>query len=99
SLLQVASCTGTCETVFKGFSDCLLSLGENMVNYPQELDDRENLRTICSVMAGIKVPYAAVGREQPPGMPCSPPTAHYTSCRSGREALPGLTNEQKCLSL
>ncbi|XP_017580730.1 neuritin 1b [Pygocentrus nattereri] len=48
SLLQVASCTGTCETVFKGFSDCLLSLGENMVNYPQELDDRENLRTICS---------------------------------------------------
>ncbi|KAG1969504.1 neuritin 1b [Pimephales promelas] len=38
----------TCENIFKGFSDCLLSLGENMVNYPQELDDSENLQTICS---------------------------------------------------
>ncbi|XP_066508786.1 neuritin-like isoform X2 [Hoplias malabaricus] len=47
SLLQVTS-SGTCEGVFKGFSDCLLNLGENMVNYPQELDDRENLQTICS---------------------------------------------------
>uniref|UniRef100_A0A3B1K7T7 Neuritin 1b n=1 Tax=Astyanax mexicanus TaxID=7994 RepID=A0A3B1K7T7_ASTMX len=48
SLLQGTSSTGTCEAVFKGFSDCLLSLGENMVNFPQELDDRENLQAICS---------------------------------------------------
>uniref|UniRef100_A0A672T1T4 Neuritin 1b n=1 Tax=Sinocyclocheilus grahami TaxID=75366 RepID=A0A672T1T4_SINGR len=48
SLLQAACAGGTCENVFKGFSDCLLSLGENMVNYPQELDDSENLQTICS---------------------------------------------------
>ncbi|NP_001006007.1 neuritin 1b precursor [Danio rerio] len=48
SLAQTACAGGTCETIFKGFSDCLLSLGENMMNYPQELDDRENLQTICS---------------------------------------------------
>ncbi|XP_051554326.1 neuritin 1b [Myxocyprinus asiaticus] len=48
SLIQAACAGETCESVFKGFSDCLLSLGENMVNYPQELDDRENLQTICS---------------------------------------------------
>ncbi|TRY53838.1 hypothetical protein DNTS_002794 [Danionella cerebrum] len=48
SLVQAACAGGTCETIFKGFSDCLLSLGENMLNYPQELDDRENLQTICS---------------------------------------------------
>lgn len=47
-LLQAACAGGTCENVFKGFSDCLLSLGENMVNYPQELDDSKNLQTICS---------------------------------------------------
>lgn len=39
---------GQCDSVFKGFSDCLLQLGENMVNYPQDLDDRENLHKICT---------------------------------------------------
>ncbi|XP_065131460.1 neuritin 1b [Paramisgurnus dabryanus] len=48
SLVQAVCTAGTCETVFKGFSDCLLGLGENMMNYSQELDDRENLQTICS---------------------------------------------------
>ncbi|XP_056322267.1 neuritin 1b [Danio aesculapii] len=48
SFTQTACAGGTCETIFKGFSDCLLSLGENMINYTQELDDRENLQTICS---------------------------------------------------
>ncbi|XP_026797276.1 neuritin 1b [Pangasianodon hypophthalmus] len=48
SLLRAVSSAGACETVFKGFSDCLLSLGENMVNYPQDLDDLENLHTVCS---------------------------------------------------
>ncbi|KAK3513940.1 hypothetical protein QTP70_032804, partial [Hemibagrus guttatus] len=48
SLLRAVSSTGACESVFKGFSDCLLSLGENMVNYPQDLDDLENLHTVCS---------------------------------------------------
>uniref|UniRef100_A0A671MER2 Neuritin 1b n=1 Tax=Sinocyclocheilus anshuiensis TaxID=1608454 RepID=A0A671MER2_9TELE len=37
SLVQASCAGGTCENVFKGFSDCLLSLGENMVNYSQEL--------------------------------------------------------------
>uniref|UniRef100_A0A672SLN5 Neuritin-like n=1 Tax=Sinocyclocheilus grahami TaxID=75366 RepID=A0A672SLN5_SINGR len=41
SLVQASCAGGTCENVFKGFSDCLLSLGENMVNYSQELDDIE----------------------------------------------------------
>ncbi|XP_016133846.1 neuritin 1b [Sinocyclocheilus grahami] len=48
SLVQASCAGGTCENVFKGFSDCLLSLGENMVNYSQELDDSEYPQTICS---------------------------------------------------
>lgn len=47
-LLQAVRAAGKCETVFKGFSDCLLHLGENMANYPQELDEKENLQTICT---------------------------------------------------
>ncbi|KAG5286848.1 hypothetical protein AALO_G00019440 [Alosa alosa] len=42
------SVDAACDAVFKGFSDCLLNLGENMVNYPQALNDRENLQTLCS---------------------------------------------------
>ncbi|KAI7809505.1 neuritin 1b [Triplophysa rosa] len=48
TLVQAVCAAGTCDSVFKGFSDCLLSLGENMVNYPQELNHSENLQTICS---------------------------------------------------
>ncbi|XP_053508277.1 neuritin 1b [Ictalurus furcatus] len=51
SLLRAVSSAGACETVFKGFSDCLLSLGGNMLNHPQDLDDLENLDTVCSVMS------------------------------------------------
>ncbi|KAK1172502.1 neuritin-like isoform X1 [Acipenser oxyrinchus oxyrinchus] len=47
-LLQTVKAAGKCDTVFKGFSDCLLRLGENMANYPQELDDNEKLQTICT---------------------------------------------------
>ncbi|KAJ8337131.1 hypothetical protein SKAU_G00383510 [Synaphobranchus kaupii] len=47
-LLHAVGATGRCNIIFKGFSDCLLRLGENMVNYPKELDERENLQTICS---------------------------------------------------
>ncbi|XP_068199991.1 neuritin [Antennarius striatus] len=39
---------GQCDAVFKGFSDCLLQLGDNMAHYPPGLDDRENLHKICS---------------------------------------------------
>lgn len=48
SVLQtVLVSAGQCDSVFKGFSDCLLQLGENMATYPQDLDDRENLHKIC----------------------------------------------------
>nr|XP_006634445.1 PREDICTED: neuritin [Lepisosteus oculatus] len=47
-LLQAVKAAGKCDTVFKGFSDCLLRLGESMVHYPQDLDEKENLKTICS---------------------------------------------------
>ncbi|KAL1006787.1 hypothetical protein UPYG_G00077110 [Umbra pygmaea] len=47
-LLQAVRATGKCDTVFKGFSECLLKLGENMINYPQELNEKENLHTICT---------------------------------------------------
>ncbi|KAA0719159.1 Neuritin Precursor [Triplophysa tibetana] len=48
TLVQAVCAAGTCDSVFKGFSDCLLNLGENMVNYTQELNNSENLQTICS---------------------------------------------------
>ncbi|KAM3593831.1 uncharacterized protein V6R79_022697 [Siganus canaliculatus] len=49
SLLQsVLVDAAQCDSVFKGFSECLLQLGDNMVNYPQDLDDRESLHKICS---------------------------------------------------
>ncbi|XP_054621617.1 neuritin [Dunckerocampus dactyliophorus] len=37
-----------CDAVFKGFSDCLLQLGDNMANYPQDLDEQQNLHRICT---------------------------------------------------
>ncbi|CAN9506059.1 unnamed protein product [Ophioblennius macclurei] len=39
---------GQCDSVFKGFSDCLIQLGDNMANYPQELNERESLHKICT---------------------------------------------------
>lgn len=49
SLLQtVLVGAGHCDSVFKGFSDCLLKLGDNMANYPQDLDDHQNLHRICN---------------------------------------------------
>ncbi|KAG7525680.1 neuritin [Solea senegalensis] len=49
SVLQtVLVSAGQCDSVFKGFSDCLLQLGDNMANYPQDLDDRESLHKICN---------------------------------------------------
>ncbi|KAM4606236.1 neuritin isoform 1-T1 [Polymixia lowei] len=47
-LQAVGASSGQCDTVFKGFSNCLLELGENMAHYPQELDERENLQKICT---------------------------------------------------
>ncbi|XP_030045911.1 neuritin [Microcaecilia unicolor] len=47
-LVQAVRAAGKCDAVFKGFSDCLLSLGDKMANYPQDLDDDRNLKTICS---------------------------------------------------
>ncbi|XP_054881081.1 neuritin [Poeciliopsis prolifica] len=37
-----------CDSVFKGFSNCLIRLGDEMANYPQDLDDRESLNKICT---------------------------------------------------
>ncbi|KAG6926152.1 neuritin 1 [Chelydra serpentina] len=47
-LVQAVRAAGKCDAVFRGFSDCLLRLGDNMANYPQDLDDKRNLQTICS---------------------------------------------------
>ncbi|KAI1888880.1 hypothetical protein AGOR_G00173320 [Albula goreensis] len=47
-LLQAVRAAGKCDTIFKGFSDCLLRLGEEMVSFPQDLDEKKNLQTICS---------------------------------------------------
>ncbi|XP_037550337.1 neuritin [Nematolebias whitei] len=49
SVLQtVLVSAGQCDSVFEGFSNCLIRLGDDMANYPQDLDDRENLHKICT---------------------------------------------------
>lgn len=47
-LVQAVRAAGKCDAVFKGFSDCLLKLGDNMANYPQGLDDKSNINTVCT---------------------------------------------------
>ncbi|XP_066482258.1 neuritin [Tiliqua scincoides] len=46
-LVQAVKAAGKCDAVFKGFSDCVLKMGDNIANYPQDLDDKRNLETIC----------------------------------------------------
>ncbi|XP_044311158.1 neuritin [Varanus komodoensis] len=46
-LVQAVRAAGKCDAVFKGFSDCVLKMGHNIANYPQDLDDKRNLETIC----------------------------------------------------
>ncbi|XP_056290757.1 neuritin [Pseudoliparis swirei] len=48
SVLSVLVGAAQCDSVFRGFSDCLLQMGESMAGYPQDLEDRENLQRICS---------------------------------------------------
>ncbi|CAM5116838.1 unnamed protein product [Natator depressus] len=55
-LVQAVRAAGKCDAVFRGFSDCLLRLGDNMANYPQDLDDKRNLQTICSGTGMISTP-------------------------------------------
>ncbi|XP_019480318.1 PREDICTED: neuritin isoform X2 [Hipposideros armiger] len=47
-LVQAVRAAGKCDAVFKGFSDCLLKLGDNMATYPQGLDDKTNIKTVCT---------------------------------------------------
>ncbi|KAF6345220.1 neuritin 1 [Rhinolophus ferrumequinum] len=49
-LVQAVRAAGKCDAVFKGFSDCLLKLGDNMANYPQGLDDKTNIKTVCTTI-------------------------------------------------
>lgn len=46
-LVQSVRTAGKCDAVFKGFSDCVLKMGDNIANYPQHLDDKRGLETIC----------------------------------------------------
>ncbi|XP_069469563.1 neuritin [Ambystoma mexicanum] len=47
-LVQAVRAAGKCDAVYKGFSNCLLTLGDKMANYPQDMDDDKNLKTICT---------------------------------------------------
>lgn len=47
-LVEAVRAAGKCDAVFKGFSDCLLKLGDSMANYPQGLDDKTNIKTVCT---------------------------------------------------
>nr|KAF6379597.1 neuritin 1 [Myotis myotis] len=47
-LVQAVRAAGKCDEVFKGFSNCLLKLGESVANYPQGLDDKTNVKTMCT---------------------------------------------------
>ncbi|XP_061442523.1 neuritin [Rhineura floridana] len=46
-LAQAVRAAGKCDAVFKGFSECVATMGRNIANYPQDLDDKRNLETIC----------------------------------------------------
>ncbi|GAB1298086.1 Neuritin [Apodemus speciosus] len=52
-LVQAVRAAGKCDAVFKGFSDCLLKLGDSMANYPQGLDDKTNIKTVCTILGGF----------------------------------------------
>ncbi|XP_041040407.1 neuritin [Carcharodon carcharias] len=47
-LFHTVRAAGKCDAVFKGFSDCLLKLGDNVANYQQDMDDKQNVKTICA---------------------------------------------------
>ncbi|XP_003226908.3 neuritin [Anolis carolinensis] len=47
SLVQAVRAAGKCDAVFKGFSDCVLKMGQNIALYQQDPDDKKNLETIC----------------------------------------------------
>ncbi|MFT7809392.1 neuritin-like, partial [Arapaima gigas] len=47
-VLQTPGVSATCDSVFKGFSDCLLALGENMVSYRERAHYGHDLRTVCT---------------------------------------------------
>ncbi|XP_062925460.1 neuritin [Mobula hypostoma] len=47
-LFRSVRAAGKCDAVFKGFSDCLLKLGDNVASYQQGTDDKQNVKTICS---------------------------------------------------
>lgn len=46
-LVQAVRAAGKCDAVFKGFSDCVLKMGNNIAGYQQDVDDKRNLETIC----------------------------------------------------
>uniref|UniRef100_A0A4X2K0J8 Neuritin 1 n=1 Tax=Vombatus ursinus TaxID=29139 RepID=A0A4X2K0J8_VOMUR len=52
-LVQSVRAAGKCDAVFKGFSDCLLKLGDSMANYPQGLDDKTNIKTVCAKTSNL----------------------------------------------
>uniref|UniRef100_UPI00398F410C neuritin n=1 Tax=Pristiophorus japonicus TaxID=55135 RepID=UPI00398F410C len=47
-LFHTVRAAGKCDGVFKGFSDCLLKLGDNVQSYQQDMDNKQNIKTICS---------------------------------------------------
>ncbi|XP_070261885.1 neuritin isoform X3 [Myotis yumanensis] len=55
-LVQAVRAAGKCDEVFKGFSNCLLKLGESVANYPQGLDDKTNVKTMCTPRQGLRRP-------------------------------------------
>ncbi|ELW71765.1 Neuritin [Tupaia chinensis] len=67
-VVQAVRAAGKCDAVFKGFSDCLLKLGDSMANYPQGLDDKTNIKTVCTVNLSPPKP------RRPQGKPSGPRT-------------------------
>ncbi|XP_036302141.1 neuritin isoform X2 [Pipistrellus kuhlii] len=62
-LVQAVRAAGKCDEVFKGFSNCLLKLGESVVNYPQGLDDKTNIKTMCTPWLGLHCPRGCCSLE------------------------------------
>ncbi|KAM5158011.1 neuritin [Mantella aurantiaca] len=47
-LVQAVKAAGKCDAVFKGFSKCMLTMGDQIEAYSQGVDEEKNLNTICS---------------------------------------------------
>ncbi|KAG8442427.1 hypothetical protein GDO86_011275 [Hymenochirus boettgeri] len=47
-LVQAVKAAGKCDAVFKGLSDCMITMGDKVASHPQDLEEEKNLNTVCT---------------------------------------------------